>query len=167
MKHLILFSVIVIGFLLLTLLSCYNRIEKIGEYYQTNVLNSNIYVKKSVIGGKYGRGIFANKDFAVDEIIEMSPYIEDSNDNFRGIMKDYIFGKDDKTSIVVFGYASLYNHADKPNSRWKITEDHFVIKAIKPIKKDEEIFISYGSNYWTSRENYIKKMDIEEENDDN
>ena len=61
MKHLILFSLIIIGVIFLTLISWYDDRNKI---IQNNT--NNIYLKKSKIGGKFGRGIFANKAFKKD-----------------------------------------------------------------------------------------------------
>jgi hypothetical protein len=89
-------------------------------------------------------------DFNVGEIIELSPYIEDDMENFKGVMRDYVFKKDNK-AIAVFGYVSLCNHKDEPNALWKIIDSNFVIIARYTIKKDEEIFISYGTGYWDTR----------------
>ena len=153
MKHLIIFSIIIIGFVLLALSTCYNKIDRAHKYYQTNLLSSNIYTKDSNLGGKYGRGVYANKDFEENEIIELAPYIEDESENFKGIIRDYIFKKsnDKNISVVGFGFASLYNHSDEPNATWSVDEKHIIIKATKPIKKEEEIFISYGPGYWKTR----------------
>lgn len=153
MKHLIIFGIIIFGVILLTLITQYDKLNNI-------VMNnySNIYLKKSEIGGKFGRGIFANKIFNKDEIIEKAPYIEDKTSNFSGLLRDYIFGKNDGNSIVGFGYSSLYNHSDSPNASWKITDDYIEIKAIKPINKDDEILISYGNSYWNTRKDTIKKV---------
>ena len=58
MKHLIIFSIIIIGVVFLTLISWYDNLNSI-------ILNNNdnLYLKKSQIGGKLGRGVFANKNF--------------------------------------------------------------------------------------------------------
>ncbi len=151
MKHLIIFSIIIIGVVFLTLISWYDD--------RNNIISndpSNIYLKKSKIGGKFGRGIFANKVFKKDEIIEKAPYIEDKTSNFTGLVRDYIFSKNETNSIVAFGFASLYNHSDTPNATWKITDDYVEITAGKQIDKDDEILISYGNNYWNTRKELTK-----------
>jgi uncharacterized protein len=151
MKHLILFSLIIIGVIFLTLISWYDDRNKI---IQNNT--NNIYLKKSKIGGKFGRGIFANKAFKKDEIIERAPYIEDKTSSFTGLVRDYIFSKNETNSIVAFGFASLYNHSDTPNAKWKITDEYVEITAIKQIDADSEILISYGDNYWNTRKELTK-----------
>jgi SepF-like predicted cell division protein (DUF552 family) len=122
-----------------------------------NYQNSAVYIKKSVSGGKYGRGIYSNTVFNINDIIEVAPCVEDKFDTFNGIIRDYVFKKSDETAVVAFGFVSIYNHSDTPNAEWSINDSDIIIKAIKPIKQDEEIFISYGDNYWTLRENLEKK----------
>ena len=75
-----------------------------------------------------------------------------------GIIRDYVFRKDAEAirSVIAFGYASLYNHSDTPSASWFVDESYVVIRAIEPIKKDDEIFVSYGDTYWTSRDNLEK-----------
>jgi hypothetical protein len=146
MKHLIIFGIILIGMIILkTSNEC--KIEKM-----TNI-SQDLYLKTSKLGGKYGRGVFSNKNFEVGDVIEMAPYIEDLTSNYKGIIRDYIFKKsiDSDKSVVAFGYGSMYNHSDIPNASWKVVDEYVKITCVKPIKKDEEIFLSYGKQYWTSR----------------
>ncbi len=159
MKHLIIFAIVLLGVVLLTLLSYHSKIEEMNSFQLGNCANSDIYLKSSELGGKYGRGVFANRDFSSGDIIELAPYIEDLNDNFKGVVRDYIFSKNgDRTiSVVAFGFASMYNHKDFPNAKWDIGDNYVIIKCIAPIKKGEEIFISYGNQYWKTREGLEKK----------
>ncbi len=150
MKHLIIFSIIIIGIVFLTLISWYDNIN--SELASC----SSTYLSKSNVGGKFARGIFANRNFDSNEVIEKAPYIEDSTDNFEGLIRDYIFKKNQTNSVVGFGNASLYNHSDEPNATWTITDTHIEIKSIKPIFKNEEILISYGNNYWSTRKDTVK-----------
>lgn len=118
-----------------------------------NCLACNVYIGQSKIGGTYGRGVFAGKNFKLGDIIEIAPYIQDNINNVKGIMTDYVFKKPgtENEVIIVFGYGSMYNHSDKPNTDLGVDETNFVIMATNDIKKDEEIFISYGPGYWVSR----------------
>lgn len=146
MKHLVIFVIILIGILLLkTSNNC--SVEKM-----TNI-NQNLYIKTSKLGGKYGRGVFSNKKYEIGDTIELAPYIEDITSNYKGVIRDYIFKKSANSdkSVVAFGYGSMYNHSDTPNASWKVNDDYVKISCIKPINKDEEIFLSYGSQYWSSR----------------
>jgi len=151
MKHLIIFSIIIIGVVFLTLISWYDDKNSILTDNSTNT-----YLKKSKIGGKLGRGVFAGKDFKKSDIIEKAPYIEDKTGNFSGLVRDYIFAKSDTNSVVAFGFASLYNHSDTPNATWKITDEYVEIIALTDIQKDSEILISYGDNYWKTRKDLSK-----------
>jgi len=146
MKHLIIFVIILIGILLLkTSNNC--SVEKM-----TNI-NQDLYIKTSKLGGKYGRGVFSNRKYEIGDTIELAPYIEDITSNYKGVIRDYIFKKSSNSdkSVVAFGYGSMYNHSDTPNASWKVNDDYVKISCIKPINKDEEIFLSYGSQYWSSR----------------
>lgn len=155
MKHLIIFGIIILGVILLKLsyqLNC--SMENFSDF---GCLYSSISIGKSDIGGKYGRGIFASKDFTIGEIIEKAPYIEDQIDKFNGVSRDYVFNTKDGKVALAFGYASLYNHSDDPNAVWYFEDDNVVIKTRNPIKKGQEIFISYGNDYWKTR-NYLDKL---------
>ena len=137
---------IVIFFIILFLLIFYNKKSK--TYF------SKIELKKSPIAGL---GVFAKKDFKVGEIIEIAPIIKEKRENIGGLIEDYIFNvKDEGMTGIALGYVSLYNHADDNNATWKIDGDYIIVYCIKDIKKDEEIFVSYGALYWYSR-NYLEK----------
>ena len=151
MKHLIIFAIVLVGVLLLTIITWYDKINNV--HFDSVQIPYNIYLKQSNVGGKLGRGVFANKNFNQGEVIEKAPYIEDKTENFTGLIRDYIFNKDPvkKMSIVTFGYGSMYNHSDTPNATWKIMDDHMLITATKPIQMNSEILISYGDTYWDTR----------------
>jgi SET domain-containing protein len=44
------------------------------------------------------------------------------------------------------GYGSIYNHSHSPNADWKqnFKTNSMVYRAIKPIKKGEEILVNYN-----------------------
>ena len=154
MKHLIIFGIIIIGFLLLKLSNQFNfKIENFSDF---GCINPTLYIGKSNIGGKYGRGVFASRDLSIDEIIEKSPFIEDKLEKFIGISRDYVFNTKDGNVVLGFGYASLYNHSEEPNASWYFENDRIVFKTTKPIKKDSEVLVSYGGDYWKTRKNIEK-----------
>ena len=73
-------------------------------------------------------------------------------------LKDYFFQYDDEKSAVGLGYCSMYNHSDKPNASWYVLDESTLrIKARKDIEAGEEIFISYGDDYWDTRKELLKK----------
>ena len=144
---------IIIIILLILFLLCKNYLKLLVD--NVSPRTKNMYIKKSTFGGTNERGVFASTDFNVNDILELSPYIEDDKNNFIGIVNDYAFTKNTTNgilnAIIAFGYISLCNHNDNPNTKWIIENDYMILYAIKPIKKDEEIFVSYGEPYWSSR----------------
>lgn len=126
-------------------------LKQYNNYYENNYLNSNVYIKNSKYGGTGGRGVFANKDFKKNDIVEIAPFILDKYTKVKGNMKDYIFAHGDDVALVL-GLVSLYNHSDDPNVIINFVDSYVNIIAVKDINKDEEILISYGKGYWESRD---------------
>ena len=72
-------------------------------------------------------------------------------------LKDYFFQYDDEKSAVGLGYCSMYNHSDNPNANWHvINSEKIKIKAARDIDVGDEIFVSYGDDYWSTREDALK-----------
>lgn len=114
----------------------------------------------------HGRGIFAKRYIYKGDIIEEIPLITDilENDIKNTTLKDYAIqipsrfnnGNNGLCGLML-GLGSLYNHSDEPSAEWEfINEKKLLIRAIKNIYPDEEIFVNYGEHYWKIR-NY-KKM---------
>jgi hypothetical protein len=113
-----------------------------------------VRIQTSKIGG---RGVFANQNYSVGEIIEICPAIRLNDKDSVGNMADYVFGFNSEDNLVGFGYCSMYNHQDEPNANWEvINEEKIQIKVVKPIQKGEEIFVSYGEAYFSNRKNIVK-----------
>ncbi len=158
--------------------------------------SDNVLIGKSRIKNG-GNGIFAKKDFAAGDIICLyQPYIivDKKNKKVMSLNKenyswnsiidkygDYMLNLENDVSV--FGNPDFSKNKDylghMPNDRgyspFKIYNENFnngffsflYLIASKPIKKNSEIFISYGRDYWykphksipggTSRHLYIKK----------
>ena len=97
------------------------------------------------------RGIFANQDYKKDDIIEICPALQQNKIHGIGSIKNYLFHLNDDTDLVGFGYCSMYNHSDTPNATWKVNETSIKMYAISDIKANEEIFVSYGPNWFATR----------------
>lgn len=98
-----------------------------------------------------GRGVFALKNFETGEVIENCPVIWlDSKDREHcehTVLDYYIYPwRSTITGSVVLGYGSIYNHSFDPNADWKqnFKTKNMVYRAIKPIKKGEEITVNYN-----------------------
>lgn len=115
----------------------------------------HLYVQNSNV---HGRGVFANKLFAKDEIIEVFPlsplafrtrYQGDYGILTYGFINDQCPCEECKRhGNVIYlgmGYSSMYNHQDSPNAQLSIDFSKLTgsVVALKNIEKDEEIFIEY------------------------
>ena len=147
-KLLIIFIVILVSYVL------FRYIFK-SLFLNIDYVVPQVEIKKSEKIGS--RGVFATKDYKKNDIIEICPTITEETSKFQGILKDYIFKYDDKISLLAFGFCSMYNHSDNYNALWTVlSKDQMKFYATKDIKKGEEIFTSYGENYWKTR-NELKK----------
>lgn len=144
MKHLIIFFIIILGIIIIKCLQTetFSNTEEDYKHSKTIISHSNIG----------SRGVFADRDYNPGEVLEVCPCIRQESENLTGIITDYLFHFNEKESLIAFGYCSMYNHIDDPNAEWEvINENQLKITVIKKIKKGEEIFVSYGDDYWDSR----------------
>ncbi|MEK7525986.1 MAG: SET domain-containing protein [Patescibacteria group bacterium] len=98
-----------------------------------------------------GRGVYAMKNFKAGEIIEKCPVLKltprERKWCEKTIMATYIYPwRSTRSAAVVFGYGSIYNHSFEPNADWKqnFRDNTMTYRAIKSIKKGEEILINYN-----------------------
>lgn len=126
--------------------------------------SSKIEVRLSPI---HGYGVFAKDDIAEGEFIEecrllrlgwRSGYPSDPT------IADYVWANKfcdciecSKHGVIRFlalGFGSIYNHSDTPNTKQKLNFKNGVMKiqARDTIKKDEEIFVTYGDKYFLIRD---------------
>lgn len=126
-----------------------------------------VYLDASPISG---RGVFAIRDIAQDEIIEvcpMVPLINRSKYQLEPMIWRYCYTKpycdcaDCKKHgllfFMVLGYGMIYNHQDDNNARMKLNYKELTAEviALKPIKQGDEIFVNYGPDYFKN----IPKVD--------
>jgi hypothetical protein len=118
--------------------------------------SSKNYISTSRVGG---RGVFAGQKYNKGDIIEIAYFIKDTTDLYNNtIIRDYLFQFDDTNSLLCLGNGSLYSHSDIPNCTYELRNDMMYFICINPIEKDEEIFISYGDEWWNDRQNRINKL---------
>lgn len=111
--------------------------------------NNHLFVANA---GHKGRGVFTSKILKKGELIEICPVIEVSYKDHQKmvghILENYTFvwNTRKKSAAIVLGFGSLYNHSKKPNADYikKLKDGVMVYKAMKTIKKGEEITIDYG-----------------------
>jgi SET domain-containing protein len=153
MKHLIIFVIIILGILLI---KC-SVVEKF-----TQVFDSKYKLPDATIKYSYqieSNGVFANNKINKGDLIEVCPALIEKTKNiqYTDKLKDYYFEYDIDNSLIGLGYCSMYNHKDDPNANWEVlNENQMEIKVVKTIHKGEEIFISYGSEYFNQRKHIMQ-----------
>ncbi|HUN42590.1 MAG TPA: SET domain-containing protein [Acetobacteraceae bacterium] len=98
-----------------------------------------------------GRGVFATRQFAPGEMIEMCLVVALSEADARKLdatgLYDYYFGwaEDGRQAAIALGYGSIYNHSSTPNAQHhkNFAANTMSVIALRPIAAGEEIFIRY------------------------
>ena len=106
-----------------------------------------------------GLGVWALEPIVDNEIIEECPVLIASKEDVADTpMIDYVFKIGDNRYALALGSGSLYNHRNQPNARWHFDEDkqRLVFRAARAIEPGEEIFVSYGKDYFKSRDISMK-----------
>ena len=140
------------GIIIVIIFLCYFFMKN-NNSVKSSPYTNKISVKQSLISGG-GRGVFAEKDFKKGEVIEVCPLITDYKKNFeKSKIKDYTFKSKFKPDqeVIVFGMCSMYNHSDNFNVGHNQDPENMIYIASRDIKKGEELYVNYGTNYWNSR----------------
>jgi len=101
-----------------------------------------------------GRGVIALRNFKKGDIIERAPVIVLSEKDKKLIEKTELFnhyfdwGRGSKKAAISLGWGSIYNHSWQPNAEYIHEEKNetLVFRAIRPIKKGEEICTTYNGD---------------------
>lgn len=104
--------------------------------------------------GKYGRGIFATRDIKTGELIEVSPVLTSSKNDWKYLKKTVLYnycfswGENYEHTAIALGYGSLYNHSYTPNAEYNNNIDNLSIDfyAIADIIDGQEITINYNES---------------------
>ncbi|GAA5858948.1 hypothetical protein JCM8547_007169 [Rhodosporidiobolus lusitaniae] len=113
-----------------------------------------------------GRGVFATDSIQAGEVVEISPVLVLSEEEYKGRKKGeeddgtlkgveasqlrgYVFSWGRNGSMAVaLGLGSLFNHSANPNVSYSLDTSAYTIsyRAAKPIAAGEELCIFYGHN---------------------
>lgn len=126
-----------------------------------------------LLGGVYaadaktmGRGVFTKAPIAAGTLIEIAPVIVMSGDERKlldqTLLHDYIFewGEKSERCAMALGLLPLYNHAYGSNCEYEMyfTQNLIAVKAVRKIKKGEELFINYNGNWNDEQKVWFDKL---------
>jgi uncharacterized protein len=100
----------------------------------------------------HGRGVFATRDIAADEVVEAAPIILVTEEDWSYLEQTelgaYLYDIGDGRAAVAGGLASFYNHDSPANARYQADPDTQVVtvEAVRDIAADEEICINYNGD---------------------
>lgn len=107
-------------------------------------MSTNVRVKKN----KYGRGVYAARNFRKGEKIETSPVVvvKDADIRDRDRLSHYAFEWSRGCSAIALGMGSLFNHSEDPNAYWEVSKKGHTLRffAQRAIRSGEEICTNYG-----------------------
>ena len=111
------------------------------------LFQNKIAVKKSTT---HGYGVFTEKKLRKGEIIEECYMLISKGGDKK--LEDYYFDAKGKYAIFL-GYGCIYNHSEEPNADYTLNLKSRIatIKADRTIQKGEELFVSYGDDWFESR----------------
>ncbi len=103
-----------------------------------------------------GRGAFALKKISEGDIIERCPALEVTDQDIGGELLNYVFyGSTENARLVVMGNGMLFNHSSTPNVAYYREQGtlgvELVLYALRNINKGEELFYTYGDDWWATR----------------
>jgi SET domain-containing protein len=111
-------------------------------------MRRNIIVRRVA---KKGRGVFAAHNFGVGQVIENCPVLiftpKERKHLEKTLLNYYVYPwRSTRGAALVLGFGSIYNHSYSPNADWKqnFKTQCMVYRAIRPIKKGEEITVNYN-----------------------
>lgn len=123
---------------------------------KSSLARGKICVKKSPV---HGYGVFAEQSFSKNDVIEECvSLVFPHEDKKEAAFSDFYFGTP-QGFVLPLGFGGIYNHSSEPNATYVWDDKNQLLRfmALKPIHKGQEIFVSYGVNYFASRELIIKK----------
>lgn len=139
---------------------------RLVEWQQEQVANSGETITGAKIGWREiddekGRGVFALRDFKEGEVLEIAPVIPVAATAIPeegGAPDGYLLDWDEDTEgeehCMPLGYVMMYNHSSEPNIHIEsdMGEYTMTIRAMRDIKKGEELCWNYSCELWFDEE---------------
>ena len=120
---------------------------------------SQIFIDKRLVIGKSHLkgaeyGVFSSLFIPANTLIEVARTLKLKNEHVfitGNILTDYVFKLDDAHCLIAFGFGSLYNHNEDPSVNYKVTDGKIYYKTLKDIFPGDELYVSYGKDWWNKR----------------
>jgi len=101
----------------------------------------------------HGRGVFALHNYSPGDIVESCPLVLLADKVGAKALVSYrwgVAGKPEEEYFLPLGLGGLYNHFEPPHARGRLDTARQVLEicAVMPIRKGQEIFVSYGDAYF-------------------
>ena len=99
----------------------------------------------------HGTGVFANRRFEPDDVIERCPVLTlsgpDADAVIDTVLGNYVYEWEHGYALAL-GFGSLYNHSHRPSARYEMDydNDEIHVLALRRIRRGEEITISYNGD---------------------
>ncbi|CAJ1458194.1 unnamed protein product, partial [Effrenium voratum] len=118
-----------------------------------------------------GLGVFAARRLRAGEVVELAPSVLLEDTEIGGLLTDYRYSAERLRKglfRVILGCGSIYNHSSEPNLRYRLARAARARPAQKlsvcffakrDIAAGEELLISYGNGWWSSRGVYAAQPD--------
>ena len=114
---------------------------------QTLYRSNKLVVRRS---SRHRWGVFALEPIEAYELLEEAPYVVVPQEQIDAapICEVYSYGFDDRSVVIGFGFAGLYNHAAEPNSDYELDRVNEVMRhyALRSIAAGEELTLDYGDD---------------------
>lgn len=121
-------------------------------------MKNKTYVNKSKIGG---RGVFANINLKKNQMVEICEVIPCPKEDLKHIQNttlfNYYFCWYLGGGAIALGNGSLYNHSYEPNAQYITSGKCLIFKALRNIKKNEEITVNYNGDWWNKEPVWLDK----------
>ena len=127
--------------------------EKLSQLKDTslmfkNIFNYNEHLKNIVHDSKLVHEWLLKKNLLKDDFLKIYKNFFKLFLKYRILVCSRVFGyiKNNKEETGLVPYADLFNHSQKSNTTWYFDDnlDCFILKATSDIKKNSEIYDSYG-----------------------
>ena len=150
-------------------------VTRVGQYCWNHLRQrEGLRVKQSAMGKKVGLGLFAEKDFKVEDTICLYTgdwdYGDEGGPYALQVSRRKIIDAARKNAAPGRWANDPRGSGQRPNARFSYNalRRTATLKAIRPITKGEEVLVSYGAQYWkgTKWAEPMKKREEEEEKEE-